>query len=83
MAAATLEREGGDDRDPQVEIKKLQEMYDNPDAQEVLYVSDIVEAGIGGIALRATGDKLARLRGHAIVRHAVPTVSRGPGQIPT
>jgi hypothetical protein len=80
MSTATLEREGGDDRDPEVEIQKLQEMYDRPDAREILYVSNLREVGIGDIALRATGDKMARLRGHAVIRHATPTVSRGPNR---
>ena len=83
MSAATLEREGGDDRDPEVEIQKLQEMYDRPDAQEVLYVSNMREVGIGDIALRATGDRMARLRGHAIIRHASPTIARGPNRMLT
>lgn len=34
MSAATLERERGDDRDPEVEIQKLQEMYDQPTVPE-------------------------------------------------
>lgn len=44
MSAATLEREGGDDRDPRVEIEKLHEMFDQESAPEPLhiYVPDVM-----------------------------------------
>ena len=44
MSAATLEREGGDDRDPKVaEIKQLEEMFAHPDA----FVPDVIGAAPG------------------------------------
>lgn len=71
MSAATLEREGGDDRDPEVQLRRMEE-------KEVLYVSDIVGTNIGGLALRSTGDRMARLRGAGVIMRSNPMISRGP-----
>jgi len=76
MSAATLERERGDDREPEVSVERLQEMYEQPVADEVLYESDKIGVGIGDIALKASGNRYARLRGYAIMQRANPAVSR-------
>lgn len=55
MSAATLEREAGDDRDPQVEIAKLREMYDAP---------SVPEPGPGDIQIMHAG----QITGHLLLR---------------
>lgn len=80
MSAATLEREGGDDRDPKVaEIKQLEEMFARPDA----FVPDVIGAAPGEWApqlhLRRSvngvpiGSMILR-RAHIAHAHIPPTI---------
>jgi hypothetical protein len=48
MSSATIERERGDDRDPVVSIERLDEMFNQPDAEEPSYArQDDLRPSIG------------------------------------
>lgn len=71
MSAATLERERGDDRDPEVEIQKLQEMYDQPSAPEPIHVYE-------HDAPKTEKTELQAGAGDLIFEHRVRRGMRGP-----
>lgn len=50
MSAGTIERERGDDRNPDVSVERLNEMFSQPDAVEPIYVSDMPQGAIGEFA---------------------------------
>lgn len=82
MSAGTAEMERGDDRNPDVSVERLHEMFDQPSAEEPTYVSDVRGAAIGEYVLmpldvdRRSG-RLPMHVGRAMVRraHIRPAVS--------
>ena len=73
MSTETLDREHGDDRRPEVEIQRLEEMYERPSVSEVVYVSDAPDrkTAIGDVIFAPSRMRYPRqLGGLAMVRRA-------------
>lgn len=73
MSIEVLEPERGDDRNPDISVERLEEMFNQPEAPEPerVYVSDTPGVAIGEIALRPLRmDKYPRQLGNVAFRKA-------------
>lgn len=55
MSAAVMEREGGDDRKPEILIERLHEMLSQPDIPEPVYDSSELRPAVGEFAVVPLG----------------------------
>lgn len=81
MSAGIMEREYGDDRDPEVLLQRLQEMYNQPEAPEPTYASEKPGVAVGEFAPVPLGRERGNYPTH-LGRIATRRVHIRPSTIP-